>query len=149
MKSPPSVAAPRRADAGSKIELLSERDHIVFATVARSSGWLAGFSRRWLQRYLAEEGTNFSVLLDDERLSLAVKLLACERHTVTEIALNLGYTESANFARAFRRWCGLSPSQYRQQIWGETERFRASSAGEHLDFRRRRAVAGCRCLSWF
>jgi len=46
----------------------------------------------------------------------AAQRLAIEENSVTEIALELGYTDTANFSRAFRRHTGLSPSAFRAGI---------------------------------
>ena len=70
-------------------------------------------SRRTLQRRLDEEGVTFSELMDDVRSALATGYLRRTHHSVTEVAFLLGYSDPRNFARAFRRWTGLSPQQFR------------------------------------
>jgi AraC family transcriptional regulator len=50
------------------------------------------------------------------RIDRAMELLAHSRHTVTEIALKVGFSESSAFATAFRRTTGLAPSEYRRAI---------------------------------
>jgi AraC-like DNA-binding protein len=78
-----------------------------------------GFRRRSLQRYLADNGLSFSELLQEARIGMAVELLANRRTSLTQIALELGYSESASFTRAFRRWTGSTPSAYRQRLLAE------------------------------
>lgn len=70
-------------------------------------------SPRSLRRRLAEEGANFSDLLDTERRQLAEQLLSTQMK-LDEIALHLGYGDTASFTRAFRRWNNCSPGEYRR-----------------------------------
>ena len=70
-------------------------------------------SRRTLVRRLADNKTTFRVLADGHRRRRAQRLLLDESLTVAEISQRLGYTDSSNFGRAFRRWFGSSPSGYR------------------------------------
>lgn len=70
-------------------------------------------SPRTLHRRLIEERTSFRELLEDARRSLAIEYLRSERMSIEEIAFALGYTDLANFRRAFRRWESVPPSEYR------------------------------------
>lgn len=72
------------------------------------------FSSRSLQRKLAEEGSSYSCLLADTRRELARSYLADPRSSVSEIAYLLGFSDMSSFTRAFRRWEGVSPSEYRE-----------------------------------
>ncbi len=74
---------------------------------------LAGVSVSTLQRRLRDCGLTYSELVEAERLRLAIELLAEEHIKVCDISSELGYTEPANFIRAFRKWTGLTPSQFR------------------------------------
>jgi AraC-like DNA-binding protein len=71
-------------------------------------------SARTLKRRLAELGTGYSELLDEEREARARALLRGTTLTIDEIAERLGYSDVANFSRAFRRWTGTTPGQLRQ-----------------------------------
>ena len=75
-----------------------------------------GMSERTLQRRLADEGTSFAQLLDDVRSSLGRMYLADPKLAVFEVAFLLGYSEPSAFNRAFRRWTGLSPSEFRRSL---------------------------------
>ncbi len=75
-------------------------------------------SSRSLRRRLREEGTSFRVLLDDVRSTIADAWLDDPRRSITEIGFDLGYTDAANFARAYRRANGVSPSAARRQRLG-------------------------------
>lgn len=70
-------------------------------------------SNRTLQRKLREEGTSFLDLLQDARLSLAKKYLAQPQRSIVEIAYLLGFSEPSTFSRAFKRWTGQAPIDYR------------------------------------
>lgn len=72
-------------------------------------------SSRTLDRYLRKEGATFRELSKQARQQRAGRLLSEDRLSVTEIAIELGYTDVANFTRAFRRDTGLTPSEWRQQ----------------------------------
>lgn len=83
--------------------------------------WIASklsMSRRSLQRALAQEGCNFSRVLEGLLKDQAIALLQSTKRSITEIGFNLGYNDSAHFTRAFRAWTGLSPSQFRSTRWG-------------------------------
>lgn len=77
---------------------------------------LVGMSERTLQRRLAQDGTSFNELLDQVRFDTAKQLLQNNSISVTDISGELGYTDSANFTRAFRRWAGVSPRKHRQSL---------------------------------
>lgn len=73
-------------------------------------------SLRSLQRKLTEEGTSYKELLDSTRKELAKQYIANSRYSINEITYLLGFSEPSNFSRAFKRWVGKSPSQYREDI---------------------------------
>ncbi|PYE14137.1 AraC family transcriptional regulator [Paraburkholderia silvatlantica] len=66
-----------------------------------------------LQVRLAQRGTNFLQIMDDTRRELACNYIQQRTGSVTEIAFLLGFTSTSNFARAFKRWTGISPTQFR------------------------------------
>ncbi|HET8536237.1 MAG TPA: helix-turn-helix transcriptional regulator [Solirubrobacteraceae bacterium] len=73
-------------------------------------------SRRQLQRAYAEIGhTTFRTHLTGVRMDAAAALLARGPLTVREVANRVGYRQPAQFAKAFRRHHGVSPSSYRQR----------------------------------
>lgn len=75
---------------------------------------LIGTSARTLQRRLDAQGTTYSEVLDEVRQRVALERLLQSDATITEIAHDLGYSDSAHFARAFRRWAGISPLELRR-----------------------------------
>jgi AraC-like DNA-binding protein len=72
-----------------------------------------GASTRTLKRRLAEEGATFRELHDASRRQRALLLLSDRRLALAEIAARLGYSDVANFTRAFRRWTGVTPGAHR------------------------------------
>jgi AraC-like DNA-binding protein len=70
-------------------------------------------SLRSLQRKLKEQGVSFSQLLEETRRELGRNYVRDSQHSINEIAYLLGFTEPGNFSRAFRRWYGKTPSEYR------------------------------------
>ena len=74
-----------------------------------------GMSECTLQRRLRSEGTSFAGLLDELRLDLARQYLGDNRLAIYEVAYLLGYSEPSAFNRAFRRWTGQTPREYRQR----------------------------------
>jgi len=73
-------------------------------------------SNRTLQRKLREEGTSFKELLKDTRMQLARKYLRSPGRSVVETAYLLGFSEPSTFSRAFKRWTGVAPAQYRESV---------------------------------
>ncbi len=72
-------------------------------------------SPRTLDRYLKQEGLRFRQLQLEERHARACRLLGEPGRTITAIAYELGYSDAANFTRAFRRMSGRSPSAWRER----------------------------------
>ena len=66
-----------------------------------------------LKRRLRDFGLTYSKLVETERRQLSIELLAQADIKISEVASELGYTEPANFIRAFRKWTGLTPCQFR------------------------------------
>jgi AraC-like DNA-binding protein len=71
-------------------------------------------SLRNLQRRLHEEDTSYKSLLDETRRELAAQYIRESRRSISEITYLLGFSEPTNFTRAFKRWTGVSPQEYRK-----------------------------------
>lgn len=71
-------------------------------------------SVRNLHRKLAEEETSFKILLDNIRRDLAIRYLK-NNMSISDITYSLGFVDQSSFSRAFKRWSGQSPSQYRKE----------------------------------
>lgn len=70
-------------------------------------------SPRTLRRRLAENQTTFSEVFENWRIATARQLLSRRDLPIAQIASRLGYNHSSNFERAFKRWTGVSPSDFR------------------------------------
>jgi AraC-like DNA-binding protein len=123
------LAAPRAPTGGEEPAGLGGRPAADFAGSARqavasllrlgvtdlaAAADAAGLSARSLQRRLAEVGLRFGGLLAEARLEAARSLLRDPRRRVIDVSAELGYNDSANFTRAFRRWSGVAPQQFRR-----------------------------------
>ena len=71
-------------------------------------------SPRTLIRRLKQEGVSYHGLLDEVRKELAEWYLLNSSESVEAIAERLGYMDTSNFSRTFRRWFGVSPAKFRQ-----------------------------------
>lgn len=99
------VAAVRRATGESIRE-----GHMTLARVARK----LATTPRTLQRRLKQHGMDFKTLVDDTRRRFAAHYLDDRSNTLTDIAFLVGYSEISAFNRAFKRWTGSTPSEYRR-----------------------------------
>ncbi|MFA5940459.1 MAG: AraC family transcriptional regulator [Sinimarinibacterium sp.] len=70
-------------------------------------------SPRTLKRRLLQHGLRYSELLDEARRRDSIRLLDNPALSIEQIALQVGYSDPANFTRAFRKWTGTSPTGYR------------------------------------
>jgi AraC-like DNA-binding protein len=75
-------------------------------------------SLRTLKRHLAAHGTSFQQLLDELRRDRALALLEDPTQSIATIADLLGYADASNFNRAFRRWMGVAPTEWRESRAG-------------------------------
>lgn len=76
---------------------------------------LMHMSERTLKRQLAQHGTTYSDLLESSRRKMAENLLSKNELSIDRVADRLGYSDVANFTRAFKRWTGKTPGQFRKQ----------------------------------
>lgn len=72
-------------------------------------------SLRSLQRRLNQEETNYKTLLETTRQELALHYIRETHRSLGEITYLLGFSEPSNFTRAFKRWTGKTPAEYREQ----------------------------------
>ena len=73
-------------------------------------------SIRTLRRRLNAQNTSFQEILDEIREQIATKYLTTTHLTVEKVAQLVGYSDTSNFRRAFQKWTGLTPSDYRRSI---------------------------------
>ncbi len=72
-------------------------------------------SERTLQRRLADEGTDFSALVDDVRREMAQQYLGSDKLTLKMLSYKLGFSDPSAFHRACLRWFGKPPGEFQQQ----------------------------------
>jgi len=77
---------------------------------------IADMSVRSLQRRLRENGLKFNDLMNRAKFAHARDKLQDTQVPIKEIAASLGYSDPAHFTRAFRRWSGLSPNEFRKNL---------------------------------
>ncbi len=75
---------------------------------------LLGQHPRSLQLALQRQGHSFRSLLDDVRYDEARQQLRLSAQSITDLALHLGYADETAFSRAFKRWSGMAPQQWRK-----------------------------------
>ena len=74
-----------------------------------------GLSVRTLQRRLTEVGVSYTALRNQVRLEKASRLIQDPDAQLIDVAYQLGFSDPGHFTRAFKRWTGLAPRQFRQR----------------------------------
>jgi len=72
-----------------------------------------------LRRHLLDEGQSYQSIKDDLRRDLAISHLCHSEKSVLDIALELGFAEASAFHRAFKKWTGARPGEYRRALAGQ------------------------------
>lgn len=86
-----------------------------------------GMSARSFSRALEAEGTTYRALVERARRQAAHRLLRESAEAVEQIAVQLGYADTSNFIRAFRRWFGCTPQHYRHTAMDDAPVFSRGS----------------------
>lgn len=95
------------------VRMALRRDPGEFPSLERIAENLA-MSSRTLRRKLGQNDLRFQDLLDAERRKVAEDLLVNTSMTIQQIADQCGFTDAQNFSQSFRRWLGMTPTQFRQ-----------------------------------
>ena len=94
-------------------------NHIRYASVQgadqQAVANMVNVSSRSLRRKLEQQGTSYRHLRDSTRYQAACELLDNTTLSLAAIAEQLGYADARSFRRAFKRWSGLLPSDYRRR----------------------------------
>ena len=104
--------------ANNKSSLLVALEHCIAAKPTATQAEVAaslGLSPRTLARRLTDAGTTFSSVVETYREAMAKSMLTNADLQLTEIAYVLGYADLSSFSTAFKRWVGITPSQYRDR----------------------------------
>ncbi len=94
---------------------------------------VVGMSVRSLQRRLADAGISYEGLVARARFAAAVDLLEETNAKILDIAFDLGYADHAHFSRAFRRWTGTSPREFRRRSRRLPDGARRAGAARAVD----------------
>jgi len=108
------ASAPARDLVGSIVEVVEMLSQDCYPDIHVTAEVL-GMGVRTLQRHLAAAGVTHRSLVGRARFATAAALLQETNTKVLEIALDLGYSDHAHFTRAFRRWAGCSPQEFRRK----------------------------------
>ncbi|HEX4446203.1 MAG TPA: helix-turn-helix domain-containing protein, partial [Polyangiaceae bacterium] len=81
------------------------------AVVARD----LGMSVRSLRRRLTEDGASYRAVLEDALATVATRMLGDSRRSIQETAHAMGFSDPTAFHRAFKRWTGMTPKEYREK----------------------------------
>ena len=73
-----------------------------------------GLSLRTLHRRLAAEGQSYQEILSNLRRSVAIEFLENTRLQIDQVAERIGFSDAVSFRKAFKKWTGCSPSDYRR-----------------------------------
>jgi len=68
---------------------------------------------RTMRRKLKEQGVTFQQLVNEELSKKSLHYLSTTNLNIEQISMRLGYSESASFIHAFKRWTGKTPKEYR------------------------------------
>ena len=98
---PPTTETPSRAKNAASVAFIAAVHLLTTAT---------------LRRRLAEEGASYQGIKDQLRRDLAISYLSHSDRSVMDIALELGFSERSAFHRAFRKWTGASPGEFRRAL---------------------------------
>lgn len=91
--------------------LRSSPEHADSTTIAER----LNCSERSLRRHLQQEGCTYQEIVTQLQQQRAINYLRHSRLSIERIADRLGYSETAAFAHAFKRWTGMTPSQFRSE----------------------------------
>ena len=92
------------------LEIYIAHGEYKFESVAKA----VGIPARTLQRRLKAFGTSFSELLGETRFEIAKIKLKRKAWSIQRISAQLGYSDDAHFVRAFKRWSGMTPGEFKK-----------------------------------
>jgi len=101
-----------RGDIVHNVKMALRRKPGEFPSLKVIAGSLA-MSPRTLRRKLGQHNVNYQYLLDEERQGVAEEFLLNTTMTIQQVADQCGFTNAQNFSQAFRRWRGMSPTEFR------------------------------------
>lgn len=119
----PSIQRGEFQDTSPRKDILAFMEKACLAKIGERSFGIEDFARHLgvhtknLQRTLGRLGTSFQEIRDKARLKKALELMASGESTLNEeIAEALGFSSAPTFSRAFKRWTGVSPADFRKNL---------------------------------
>jgi AraC-like DNA-binding protein len=103
------------ADLPATVRRLLHRQLLIGTTGMDDVAAQLGMHRRTLDRHLRRHGVHYGELLESVKADVARQLLRSTRMHVQQVAARLQYSSAANFATAFHRWTGITPTEYRRR----------------------------------
>lgn len=107
---------PLRQGMAAQVKVLLEDDSQLLSQGIEACAQRLDLHPRSLQRRLRAEATHYAELVDEMRFCTAVAALQRGEHDLETLSEQLGFADRRSFTRAFKRWSGLSPSQYRKTL---------------------------------
>lgn len=104
----------QQEDLSSKIKTILLKNNLYHLSMDEIAGILC-MSSRTLRRHLQKLDVTYQELLDEVRQKKAKTFLLNNSISMTEICFLLGFHDASNFSKAFKRWTGVTPSEYREQ----------------------------------
>jgi AraC-like DNA-binding protein len=95
-----------------RVKFLIKRDIFSHLTLDHLAEEMC-ISPRTLRRHLQTCNTSYKELLEEERKRVSLIQVRKPDVSIEELALNLGYSDTSSFSRAFKRWYGLSPKNFK------------------------------------
>ena len=96
------------------LKVLIAQSTITRTFCAEKTAQSLGMNVRQMQRMLKQEQSSFRHLSEQVLFEQAKLILADNKMSILDIAVEFGYSDAANFSRAFKRWSGISPSHYKE-----------------------------------
>lgn len=108
------------AESKAEVSVVGAVSALIYAQIAApptldQAATKIGVSSRSLRRHLQSSGTTYQSILNDAREALAMKLLRETDEPVSAIAYEVGFENPSHFGRAFKKWSGQSPSEFRER----------------------------------
>ena len=104
-----------KADLASRIKTILINNDLQYLSMEEIARQVC-MSSRTMRRHLQKENLTYQELVDEVRFEKAKAYLLHQRMTQGEISFLLGFQDVSNFVKAFKRWTGMTPGEYRERL---------------------------------